>query len=117
MATKKGIARSATNIKSMTGVPSGVIASLPIGGWVIGDLSPSGTDLINITEWYRLTGEVTPLAVPCKASIANLTVVDYVDTDTEPDLPPAGGDVHVEIDIIEGVVQSVIVNDKVFKQQ
>ena len=74
MATKKGVAKQATNIKAMSGVPSGAVATLPINGWVFGNLSSTGTDLVDINEWFRPSGEKVPLNFPCKASVSNLTV-------------------------------------------
>jgi GH25 family lysozyme M1 (1,4-beta-N-acetylmuramidase) len=86
--TRKGTARAVTNIKSMSGVPSGALASLPIGGWVLGNLSSGGTDLIDITAWYRPTGEKLPLSVPCKASVINLTVIEFNPEPPPPDPDP-----------------------------
>ena len=77
MTTQKGVARAATNIKSMSGSPSGAIATISVGGWVLGNYSPTKTDLIDITEYYRPSGEKIALAAPCKASVNFLTVTAY----------------------------------------
>lgn len=100
--TKKGVARVATNIKSMTGVPPGAIASLPVDGYVLGNMSPSGTDLIDIVKWFRPSGQEIPLDVPCKASIANLTVTDFVDP-VEPPPPPPDGEQVFDVTLHDSV--------------
>lgn len=108
---KKGVARVATNIKSMSGVPGGTIATLPIGGWVFGNLSPTGSDLIDILEWYRPSGEKMPLSVSCKASAANLTLSD-ASPETPPDNPPEPTDeeIIIVIDKVDGTVTSITVD-------
>jgi lysozyme len=106
MATKKGVAKAVTNLKSMTGVPGGALASLPIGGWVYGDLSTTGTDLINITEWYRPTGEKLTLSVKCKASVAGLIVTSV--TEPPPVIPPVTTAVIrriIDIDTTDGRIR------------
>lgn len=86
MTTQKGVARVATNIKTMDGTPTGAIATLPVGGWVFGDYNSTHSDLINVTAWYRASGEKITLAEPCKVSVTNLTVTPY--TDIPPVDPP-----------------------------
>ena len=111
MPTQKGTARTATNIKSMSGVPSGTIATLPVGGWVYGNYNPARTDLVDVTEYFRPTGEKIALSVPCKVSVINLTVTPYsvvIPPDPTPDPTPAPIDVHVNVDSL-GVV-TVAVN-------
>jgi len=117
MPTQKGVAKVATNIKSMSGVPSGAVASLPVGGWVLGNYSPTRTDLIDVISYFRPTGEEVKLTVPCKVAVANLTVTPY--TDVPPvDPPPVVvpyPDLDVHINIL-GDVTTVVVNGVTFVQ-
>jgi len=86
MATHKGIARVPANIKPMAG--GNTIATVPVDGWVFGNLSPTGSDLIDVTDWYRPSGQKMPLVVPCKVSIANLTVKPYMEPPPVDEPPP-----------------------------
>lgn len=103
----------------MSGVPSGTLATLPIGGWVIGDLSPTGSDIINILDWYRPTGEKMSLSVSCKVSVTNLAVTEYTETlppvdppieppvvDTFPPYIPVGATMLVRVQLVDGGVWS-----------
>ena len=113
--TQKGTARVATNVKSMSGIPSGTLATIPIDGWVLGNYSSTRSDLINITEWYRPSGEKMFLLVPCKASVTNLTVIPYVVIPPDPDPDPTPDPVpqtpvEVKVNIDEGGIVTVTVN-------
>ena len=116
MTTQKGVARVATNIKSMSGVPTGAIATLPAGGWVYGNYSPTRTDLLDVIEYYRPSGERIALAVPCKVSVSNLTVTSFTDPVVppfDPPIPPVTPiDVNVNIDNF-GII-TVTVNGEVY---
>jgi len=113
MTTQKGTAKVATNLKSMTGFPGGTVHTIPIGGWVFGNYSPTKSDLIDITEWYRPSGERMLTLVPCKASVTNLTVIPYVVIPSDPDPTPdpvPQTPVEVKVNIDEGGIVTVTVN-------
>ena len=107
--TIKAVARLATNIKTMSGVPSGVIATIPIGGWCYGD--DSATDVLRLRNsagtqygFYRPTGEFVPLTYECKASKTNLTVTPYAETPVDPPPIPPTNNVEVIVSIVNDVV-------------
>jgi len=87
MSTQKGIASKApVNIKNMSN--GNVLATLPVNGWVLGDYSVTKSDLINITAYYRPSGEKVTLPFPCKATASGLTITPYTDTTTPPTPEP-----------------------------
>jgi len=75
-----------TNIKPMDGRPT--IAGLQPGWYVYGNLSTTGTDIVDVTAYYKGNemAKVT-LSTPCKLSIGNLTVTDV---SAPPPPPPVG---------------------------
>lgn len=91
----KGIAKNGTvsNIKPMEG--GGAIASLSGGQYVYGDLSPTGSDIINFTHYYKVDGTkvlllygVPPILKQCKVTVANLILEDVPEPTTDPEPDP-----------------------------
>lgn len=84
----KGTAKQGTvsNIKPMEGGVA--IASLPGGQYVYGDLSPTGSDIINFTHYYKADGTKVELSKPCKVFIGNnLIVTNENEPTTDPETP------------------------------
>ena len=80
-----------TNVKR---IDNGVIvaqlkwdAALSKGDQIEGDLSPTGSDIINAMSLTRADGSVFPFPAKCKAVVNNL-IVEAIQTDPEPPPPP-----------------------------
>lgn len=93
--TVVGKARSATNIKTVDGVPSGAVASLPVDGLIYGDWNAGKTDIMYGRSkdglkngFYRPTGEFVEWIEPIKAGATNLTVTSYTSIPIPPDPDP-----------------------------
>lgn len=81
----KGTAKSIVNVKPMDGSPT--VAQLQIGWYVYGNKSVTGSDLIDVTAYYK--GAETAkfdLTKPCKVSISGLVLEEVI-------VPPVPGKV------------------------
>lgn len=76
------------NVKPVDGVPSTTGIAMQIGDYVFGTLSPTGSDLMGFTYFFRSNGVKVPLNEPCKASAANMKLTN----ETEPGGPPPDPD-------------------------
>ncbi len=81
----KGKANVFTNIKPMAG--GAAIMGLQPGDWAFGDLSTTGSDLINFDHFYRANGARVELDQMCKATAANLTITNESEGTTPPPDP------------------------------
>jgi hypothetical protein len=118
MPTVKATALQATNIKSLSGVPSGALYTLPIGGWVYGDRSLTGSDIVNLKKidgtvngFYRPTGEFVSSQYELKISATNLKVetITTPPPDPDPDPTPEENTLKVTASIVNGMPTIVIV--------
>ena len=81
----KSTALSGANVKSLA---TGVIrATMQAGDYVIGDVSVTGSDMINFREFFRVNGAVFSLPDICKVSLTNLSVPVLVGTPTPDPIP------------------------------
>jgi exopolysaccharide biosynthesis protein len=118
MPVVKGTANkgSAVNIKTISGIPAGVIATIPVLGWCYGD--DGTTDVLKLRSadgtqkgFYRPSGEFVPLAYDCKASKTNMTVTPYVIPDPDPDPDPEptpDNDLVVTASVVNGMPTIII---------
>jgi len=99
----KATAKVPTNIKISSGV---IVASLPAGGIVYGELSASRTDLVNFDHFYKPGMiRVNLENPPCKISLSNMTIpvveadpgVIVVPPPTPPPTPPVIVYVYPEV--------------------
>jgi len=85
----KAIAKQNTssNIKPMDGSPQ--LGVLTGGQYVYGDLSLTGTDIINFEHYYKADGTKVPLGKKCKVFIGNnLVVTNEVEPTPDPTPDP-----------------------------
>ena len=97
MTKYKGTARLLTNIKPMDGSPT--VAQLQPGWYVYGEKSTTGSDLINITAYYKGSEAAkASLSKICKVSITNLTLLEIV---LPPPVNPPSVDEYVRAVLIK----------------
>ena len=116
-------AKTATNIKTVDGNPSGAVASLPVGGKFYGDWNANRTDIMygrskdgTQNGFYRSSGEFVPWSEPIKITAgANVTVDPYVPVTPPPvdppiDPPPASDAFEVTVSFVNSVPTIVVEN-------
>lgn len=94
---KGTIIKNFSNIKTMDGSPAPGLA-MQIGDYAFGDVSSTGSDLINFDHFYRAGGQRIELGKPCKATASNMSITNETETTTPPpvvDPVPPTGDPHL----------------------
>lgn len=101
-----------SNVKPMAGGVA--IAQLKSGDYVYGDVSSTGSDLINFTHFYRADGTLFELGTPCKVTVTNLVMVNEAEPGTPP-VPdptptptPAAAIDHIVVYFQDGTTQTFV---------
>lgn len=89
---KGTVIKNFVNVKTVDGSAMILPLTMQLEDWVYGDISVTGSDIMNFTYFFRKDGTQVSLPKPCKASAANMLIdpnaVENPEPPVDPTVPP-----------------------------